>query len=173
MRFFPLFLVLLAAPAVAQHHGHHAASPYAADTGRAIKALSDADVAGLLEGRGMGFALAAELNGYPGPMHVLELADSLALSPEQRARTEAVMAAMREEARALGAQLVEMERHLDALFAEGRATPEAVDRMTAHIAEVRGRLRAAHLKAHVAMHDVLTPEQVAAYDRLRGYDESR
>lgn len=170
MRLVPLLLaLLLAAPALAQHHGHHGASPYAAEAGRTLKALSEADIAGLLEGRGMGFALAAELNSYPGPLHVLELAEGLALTPEQRARTEAAMATMREEAVALGAELVEAERRLDALFAEGRATPEEVDRTTAEAAALRGRIRAAHLKAHVAMREVLSPEQVAAYDRLRGY----
>ena len=35
---------------------------------------------------GMGLALAAELNGYPGPAHVIELAKSLGLSEPQRAK---------------------------------------------------------------------------------------
>jgi hypothetical protein len=34
---------------------------------RPIKALSDQQVSDLRAGRGMGLALAAELNGYPGP----------------------------------------------------------------------------------------------------------
>ena len=37
-------------------------------------------MADLRAGRGMGLALAAELNGYPGPAHVLELADKLDLA---------------------------------------------------------------------------------------------
>jgi hypothetical protein len=52
---------------------------------RPIKALSEQQVADLQAGRGMGLALPAELNGYPGPAHVLELADKLGLSADQRA----------------------------------------------------------------------------------------
>ena len=55
----------------------HAQTPYAEMQGRSIKALSDQQIADLNTGRGMGLALAAELNGYPGPSHVLELADKL------------------------------------------------------------------------------------------------
>src|SRR5687767_11125254 len=52
-------------------------SPYVGQEDRAIKALDAKDVDGLLAGSGMGYAKAAELNGYPGPMHVLELAEKL------------------------------------------------------------------------------------------------
>jgi hypothetical protein len=54
-----------------------AQSPYSGMQTRSIKALSEQQVADLTAGRGMGLALAAELNGYPGPFHVLELADKL------------------------------------------------------------------------------------------------
>ena len=56
--------------------GEHPLSPYAGQQTRAIKALSPEDLAGLLNGEGRGMAKAAELNGYPGPVHVLELAGS-------------------------------------------------------------------------------------------------
>lgn len=61
-----------------------AQSPYSGMQTRPIKALSEQQVADLKAGRGMGLALAAELNGYPGPSHVLELADKLDLSADQR-----------------------------------------------------------------------------------------
>ena len=51
-------------------------------------------VADLKAGRGMGLALAAELNGYPGPSHVLELADKLKLSAEDKAALVAFMKAL-------------------------------------------------------------------------------
>ena len=60
-----------------------AASPYAGEQSRSIKSLSQQDVADYMAGKGMGCAKAAELNGYPGPAHVLELADQLALTPSQ------------------------------------------------------------------------------------------
>jgi hypothetical protein len=67
----------------------HAQTPYAGMQSRSIKALSDQQIADLNAGRGMGLALAAELNGYPGPLHVLELADKLDLSADQRAACDA------------------------------------------------------------------------------------
>jgi hypothetical protein len=67
-----------------------AQAPYAGLQMRPIKALSEQQVADLSSGRGMGLALAAELNGYPGPSHVLELADKLDLTTEQRARPGAI-----------------------------------------------------------------------------------
>ena len=117
MRFLALLLLLAAAPVAAQHDGHHTPSPYVGDAERAIKALSEEETVGLREGRGLGFAGAAELNGYPGPLHVLELADSLHLSPEQRAETQRLYDVMLTDARALGPEVIEMERRLDALFA--------------------------------------------------------
>ena len=166
MRTFALALLAALAPATAaQHHGHHAAAPGDADR---PAALSAAEVVGLREGRGMGLATAADANGYPGPLHVLQLADSLALTDPQRAVAERLRAAMLAEAVPLGERVLAAERHLDALFASGGATDAAVERMTAHAAALRGRLRAVHLRAHVAMRDALTPEQIARYDALRG-----
>lgn len=156
-------------------HGGHApapeavpGSPYAGERGRAVKALSAEEVADLQAGRGMGLALAAELNGYPGPTHALEFADAIGLSADQRARTEAILAAMREEAVALEETIVAEEVALDGLFAAGAIPPEALAAATARIGALGGELRAVHLGAHVQMMEVLRHEQVAAYARLRG-----
>src|ERR1700733_4313505 len=80
-------------------------TPYAGQQDRTIKALSDDDLAGLLKGDGMGFAKAAELNGYPGPKHVLDLADRLNLTAGQRQRVQAIFEKMSLSAKPLGAQL--------------------------------------------------------------------
>ncbi len=69
-----LFLGAAALTASAQHQGHgghhplgrSAAAPYAGFQDRPIKALSQQQIDDLQAGRGMGLALAAELNGYPG-----------------------------------------------------------------------------------------------------------
>ena len=143
--------------------------PYAGFEQRTIKALSDKEIAELRAGRGMGLALAAELNGYPGPTHVLEQAEALELTPAQRARTEGVLDAMKTEAVRLGARLIEQEADLDRLFATRTASPAALDAATAAIGITQGALRAAHLRAHLAMMEVLTPEQVQRYVHLRGY----
>jgi hypothetical protein len=50
---------------------------------RAIKSLSDADIKALRRGEGWGLALPAELNGMPGPAHLLELKDQIPLSQYQ------------------------------------------------------------------------------------------
>lgn len=167
-----LALVLPAGPLAGQAHDHEAhASPYAgAMEAREIKALAPEEVQGLLAGEGLGFALAAELNGLPGPRHVLDLADDLSLTSEQRGEVEGVFARMNERARELGARLVEAERHLDHMFANGHAAPSSVAERTAEIGRIRGELRAVHLVAHLETAEILTPGQVEAYGRLRGYE---
>ena len=127
------------------------------------------EVAGLLDGRGLGFARPAETQGYPGPMHVRDLADSLGLSPDQRAGVEQTFAAMRAEARRLGAEVVAEGAALDRLFAERRATPEAIAAGSARLGALQGRLRAVHLRAHVETRALLTDGQAARYAVLRGY----
>lgn len=142
---------------------------YAGLQSRPVKALSEQQIADLRAGRGMSLALAAELNGYPGPLHVLELAGRLGLSPEQRSRTEALYAAMKAEAIPLGERLITAETDLDRQFQERAVTPASLDAATGEIGTVQAALRAAHLRYHLAMLDVLTPEQVRHYAVLRGY----
>ena len=172
--------VTLALPASAQHThgGHHpghqppagaAAQPYAGLQTRAIKALSAEQAADLAAGRGMGLALAAELNGYPGPMHVLEHADALGLTPAQRARAAALRDAMAAEARAIGARILAAEGELDALFAGGQADAGRLAALTATIGAMQGRLRETHLATHIAMRDAMTEAQRRHYAVLRGY----
>lgn len=60
----------------------------------------------------MGLALAAELNGYPGPSHVLELADELDLSSDQRGQVQRLFDSMKAEAVPLGSKLIEQESDL-------------------------------------------------------------
>src|SRR5882757_3830289 len=108
-----------------------AQTPYAGMQTRAIKALSDQQIADLRAGRGMGLALAAELNGYPGPSHVLELADKLDLSPDQRAGVQRLFDAMKAEAVPIGTKLVEQEADLDRQFAVRTVTPESLKASTA------------------------------------------
>jgi Spy/CpxP family protein refolding chaperone len=143
--------------------------PYTGMQTRTIKALSDKEVADLQAGRGMGLALAAELNGYPGPAHVLELADKLDLSVEQRARIQQLFDAMKAEAIPVGAKLIEQEAELDRLFASHTITPESLKSETAAIAHTEGTLRETHLKFHLATVALLDPHQIRQYSELRGY----
>ena len=143
--------------------------PYAGLEGRPIKALSEQQISDLRAGRGMGLALAAELNGYPGPMHVLELADSLALSDQQRAKMQDLFAAMRAEAIPLGDRLIAQEAELDRQFADKTISPASLADSMAAIGATQAALRQAHLKYHLSTADVLTPAQVQRYGELRGY----
>jgi hypothetical protein len=168
------FALVAATPARAQHHSGDGPSPaqhspYAGMQAREIKALSEQQLSDLRAGRGMSMALPAELNGYPGPAHVLELATALELSAAQAVRTRELSAQMQRESAAQGEEVIAAERSLDALFKERRANPENLAGATALAAQAQGRLRAAHLRYHLLMLEVLAPRQVAAYNRLRGY----
>src|SRR6187200_1085444 len=140
--------------------------PYAGMQARPLKALSGEELADLRNGRGMGLALAGELNGYPGPKHVLELARELILTEAQRARTQELFDAMKAEAVPLGQQLIAAESDLDRQFSGRTITPVTLAAATAAIGTTQGTLRATHLKYHLAMMEVLTPEQIRRYDEL-------
>ena len=99
-------LVLLCGSAAAQQ----LQQPYAGLETRAIKSLSEQQIGDLNAGRGMGLALAAELNGYPGPSHAIELAGQLGLSADQVEKLRQLFAAMKAETIPIGATLIEQER---------------------------------------------------------------
>ena len=164
-RLFVPILVLAASTALAQMP----ASPYAGQQNRAIKALSAEDIRDLAEGRGMGLAKAAELNGYPGPLHVLELAAPLQLTTEQRAATEAVYQRMLGEAKRLGGAILAAESDLDRRFQHRHIDPASLRAATASVAALTGELRAVHLAAHLEQNALLTPTQITEYQRQRGY----
>jgi Spy/CpxP family protein refolding chaperone len=117
----------------------------------------------------MGLALAAELNGYPGPAHVIELADSLGLTPAQRSKVDTLFAAMKAESIPLGQKLIVQETELERQFASRTITETGLASAVHDIAQTQGALRAAHLKYHLAVSEVLTPAQIRRYPELRGY----
>jgi len=148
---------------------HAAELGYAGQQSRPIKALSDADIEALRNGDGMGLAKPAELNGYPGPRHVLALTRELGLDNRQIAEVTAIRDRMTATAKPLGAELIERERVLDQLFAHGEIDPDRLRAGTAAIAELQGRLRTVHLAAHLETRSVLSAHQVIQYATLRGY----
>jgi hypothetical protein len=163
---FALTLALSTLPALAQQQP---AAPYVGQQNREVKALSPEEIRDLAEGRGMGLAKAAELNGYPGPLHVLELAQHLRLTAEQRAATEGLFRRMQADAKRLGGSILDAERELDRRFAEGRIDAAALQTATATVATLQGELRAVHLAAHLEQTAVLTLAQIAEYKKQRGY----
>jgi hypothetical protein len=161
-------IIVLAAslPAEAQdHHAAHAAAPEVGGT----TTLTAAQVKQLLDGDGMGLAKPAELNQYPGPKHLLELAADLNLSPEQRREIERIRAAMLVAAQRLGAEIVEAERALDAAFRRRQLTEAQLREATLQIGRMQGELRAAHLVAHLHARAHLSDEQISKYAVLRGH----
>lgn len=167
----PGWLLLSATSLAGQAHDHAAhASPYQGLEAREIKALDAERVQGLLEGEGLGLALAAELNGWPGPRHVLDMGAELGLTDEQRAGVERVREAMAARARELGAAIVELEKTLDRRFAHDHINPEVLAELTGEIARLEGELRGVHLAAHLETRALLEPSQIETYNRLRGYE---
>ena len=73
----------------------------------------------------MGLSLPAELNGYPGPKHVLELADGLGLTPAQRQKTAGHFGQMKFEAIQIGKRLIVVEKTSEKLFTVPDASLES------------------------------------------------
>jgi hypothetical protein len=145
------------------------AQPYAGLQNRPIKAIAPERVEDLIAGRGAGFALAAELNSYPGPTHVLMMAEDLDLSNDQKLEIEGLFDVMSSGAKALGQDLVTLEMDLDESFRKGTINQETLTDLTERISGVEGQLRALHLGTHLTMVNILSDEQIDEYDRLRGY----
>jgi len=146
-----------------------AAFTYAGQADVGLKGFSDEEIRGLLNGEGMGVAKAAELNHYPGPRHVLDLENQLHLSATQRAETQKIFDHMHEEAVRLGKIIIEKEEELENLFASNGIDSNKWNTLVREIARLQGELRLTHLQAHLAMKNILSPEQIKNYDLLRGY----
>ena len=123
----------------------------------------------MLDGKGLGLAKAAELNGYPGPMHTLEHADAMKLTSEQRNQTRELLVKHKAAVKALGAQLVEAEKALDAAFAEQRMTNGRLTVMTNDIGHLQALIRAEHLRTHLEQTALLSTSQIDQFKALRGY----
>ena len=160
----------LGAPALAEDM---LTSPYRQQAAAGLRGLSESEISELRAGAGMGLARAAELNGYPGPRHVLDAvaAGKLTVSADQRQRIQQVFNEMEREAQRLGVRILEEERQLEAGFSEASMTANDLRSRVARIAALRGDLRTIHLSAHLATRAILSDAQVARYNQLRGYTE--
>ena len=144
-------------------------SPYAGEELRSLKSLSSQEIDSLRSGQGMGFAKLAELNHYPGPKHVLDLANDLDLTPFQMTETKELFEHMRLNAVNLGEALLQAELDLDQNFERRTITPGSLERALLQIGRIRAQLRYVHLEAHLRQQRLLTAEQIAKYDEIRGY----
>lgn len=152
-------------------HSHGTQTPYAGMQNREIKSLSDNDINELKRGGGWGTALAAELNGMPGPAHLLELKDKIPLASDQVAKTQTLLDEMRKAAIPTGERLIEAEKALEAAFATGKVDESSLRRLLAVAESARSELRFIHLSQHYKTVQFLKPEQIKRYNILRGYAE--
>jgi Spy/CpxP family protein refolding chaperone len=144
-------------------------SPYAGQQDRAITSLSESDQRAIEAGQGWGLAKPAELNGVPGPSHLLELGQQIGLSTAQERKLRQLFAEMKAQAIVLGHQYIKAERDLDAYFRSGRFSDAVLRQKVDAAAEALANLRYLHLSFHHRTLDVVTPEQVKQYNVLRGY----
>ena len=155
----------------AQHEEHQKdlKSEYVGQEQRTIKSLSEKDVEELKAGKGWGFAKAAELNGIPGPLHLLEMKEEIVLTEEQIKKIKVIFKAMKAEAITFGNELVSAEKKLNIFFAEQKNDQDELKEMLMDISEITGELRFVHLNAHLKSLKILTKAQVNLYNELRGY----
>ena len=129
--------------------------------------LTEKEIKGLEAGKGMGMGKVAELNQYPGPRHVLEMADELELTEKQKAETQKLFGDMRASAIPLGRKLIEAEKSLEAAFAKQAVDAKSLEAAVLEIGEIRARLRYVHLETHLRQRALLSEAQIATYDKLR------
>jgi Spy/CpxP family protein refolding chaperone len=147
-------------------------SEYIGQERRSIKSLSDDDIRELTTGAGWGLAKAAELNGLPGPKHVLEMKDKISLTAEQEREMKALFEEMNEKAIVLGRQLIGQEKELNDRFAQRDIDESILEELLARISATYTSLRYTHLSAHLRTPDILSDEQIRKYNELRGYSSN-
>ena len=162
-----IFLLLPLQTFSAENHSH--LSRYAGEESREIKTLSASDIEELSNGSGWGFAKAAELNGVPGPVHMLEMKTEIGLGAKQVQELENLYEWMKKEAIPLGLKFIELERELNNRFADNSMTHELLDDLLEKIADVRKQLRYVHLQAHLKAAEIVSRDQIESYNQLRGY----
>ena len=161
--------------ALAQQHQHgnqhnNLRSPYVEQLDSPVRGLSESEVDNLLNGQGAGYARMAELNGYPGPLHVLDLRSPLNLSAQQTKEIQAVFEQMQSRAKSLGQTIVTKEQKLSDAFASDSITNAELEKQTIELAQLYGQLRKTHLQAHLQINPLLSAEQIQKYNEIRGYE---
>lgn len=147
-------------------------SPYIPLLDSPIRGLSVEEISDLESGAGAGFARAAELNGYPGPRHILDLQTQLGMNEDQLAQVRSLYDEMNGAARQLGAEILQMESDLELAFRNQTIDEDSLAPQVTALAKKYGQLRLLHLRTHLSALDLLAPHQLTLYNQLRGYTES-
>lgn len=149
--------------------GDKSRSEYQGQEAREIKSLSERDIEALQRGAGWGLARAAELNGVPGPAHVLELQKPLNLSEMQIDEIQQVWQDMNTAARKQGLVYIRAEQEIEHFFKEGKQDKKRLSALLQNSALSLADLRKIHLVAHLKTRPLLTKHQIMMYNKLRGY----
>jgi len=147
-------------------------SNYVGQENREIKSLSSDDISELLSGAGWGLAKPAELNGVPGPKHVLEMSARIDLTKAQTEAISNIFDNMLSEAIVLGTEYVDAERVLGQMFKSRKVNYQTLQNQLTKIASIRSKLRFVHLSKHLDTLEVLSEGQIKLYNELRGYSSS-
>lgn len=163
--FSSLVLLFFATGVMGADHNSY----YVEERHREIKSLSSSDIEELQRGGGWGLARAAELNGVPGPIHILEMKTEILLTVTQEAQIKDLYHSMNEKAVALGQEFIELERKLNDEFKNNTINSDSLESYVQEIESIRSQLRFVHLSAHLETPKILTREQIELYNQLRGY----
>lgn len=136
-----------------------------------IRGLDQDTIEGYLTGKGLGQALPAELNGYPGPRHTIDMAEELELTEEQLAQVQALFDDMQSAVIPLGEKYLESVAELELTFREGTITDEYLQSQLEKITGIEAQMRYVHLSTHLATIDILSHDQIMQYNMMRGYGD--
>ncbi len=163
-----LAIVLMPATPV---FGQEVKSKYVGEEHRIIKSLSPDDIAELKKGGGWGLAKVAELNGVPGPAHILEMQEKIHLTADQKQIILNIYKKMKARAMELGEELIRLESRLNDGFINKTITRVSLKEEVREIEKVRAELRIVHLSTHLQTPNILTKDQITLYNKLRGYSK--
>jgi Spy/CpxP family protein refolding chaperone len=166
---FGCLIIVLTGGETTANSTQHYGSKYKGQEYREIKSLSNEDIEELQNGKGWGLAKAAELNGMPGPLHLLEMKKEIKLSDVQVSQIEQLYEKMKKEAIPLGLELIALEKKLNNAFADQTIDEKKLENLLNQIANTSKALRYVHLSTHLKTPNILTPSQIETYNKLRGY----
>ena len=165
-----ILLTLVTAISLTPYSSASEKSAYIGEEHRQIKSLSASDIDSLRNGKGWGFAKAAELNGIPGPSHLLQLKKEIPLRLDQIIQINALYTKMKNQAIPAGLKLIELENQLEIAFQTQDINEKSLLNKLTEISNTKRDLRFIHLSAHLATPFILDKKQIIRYNSLRGYD---
>jgi hypothetical protein len=133
-----------------------------------LKTLDDVQYNALLNGDDLyGMSLAAELNHYPSPEKVIKYRKEIDLSPIQVNKITTISKELHRKKLEMGLIIIHNERTLDSIFRYNKLDNGSLIFYTNRYGLYQGELRNAILQACLATRNLLSPQQVKAYEALK------